>query len=124
MGYATKLKHIFRIHGNFSLWHLVVFMSFSAALGGYIAPGIARGANGWRLATYYIEGSALGVTCTLVVACIDHFLFRNLYLHFHRQGRKKWCDRVAVIGLGFAFFWLFVAAALGAMISTFVVAHK
>jgi hypothetical protein len=29
-----------------------------------------------------------------------------------------------VISLAFAFFWLFVAAALGVMISTFVVAHE
>jgi hypothetical protein len=42
MDYATKLKHIFRIHGNLTLWHLIVFMSFSAALSGYIAPGHAR----------------------------------------------------------------------------------
>ena len=123
MGYATRLKHIFRIHGRLTLWHLLVFISFSAALAGYTAPGIARGAAGWRLATYYIQGSVLGVTCTLVVACVDHFLFRDLYLHFKTQGRTKWCDRLMGISLAFAALWMLGAAVLGLMISNFVATH-
>jgi hypothetical protein len=123
MEYANKLKHMFRIYGNMTLWHLFVVQSFAAALAGYVATFV-EAVHGWRLALYFIEGAGIGVLCMLVVACIDHFLFRTVYLHLKKQGHEKWCGRMMNMGIAFAFFWMIGAGVVGYRVGKLVAAHS
>lgn len=121
---AQLLKHIFRINGTLSLWHIFLLFSFSFALGGYIGSGIKQTYHGWMFLIYAAPGLVLGFFCVALVGVVDYFIIRKLYFHFDAALNEKWRDKMMTISLIFSFTWACISLVLGIALAQFIVSYS